>query len=309
MASEKKTRDQSRLRNRWIELKKNGLFFNLLGLIPLLWGIALTFLIVWGINVSLANEDWYLRHMNSFFTDWKFLDFSNYVKAMEQFTFESYQNGVYMETNYFQLIFNSIWFSVGTTVMKMLSTIFFAYAVARFEFPGRRLLYGFVVLQMMIPIYGQTAANYELLYNLGLVDTPGFLLAQGAGHGMYFLITYSFFRNLPSGYEEAARIDGAGPFRIFWQVMLPQAKPITLSLGIMQFISAWNSYDVPLLYLPSFPTLSSALYMYKDNMFQLGLTTPTYFAGMFISVLPVAVLFIIFNKQIMENVSIGGLKG
>ena len=58
MASEKKTRDQSRLRNRWIELKKNGLFFNLLGLIPLLWGIALTFLNIWGINVSLANEDW-----------------------------------------------------------------------------------------------------------------------------------------------------------------------------------------------------------------------------------------------------------
>ena len=136
MASEKKTRDQSRLRNRWIELKKNGLFFNLLGLIPLLWGIALTFLIIWGVNVSLANEDWYLRHMNSFFTDWKFLDFSNYVKAMEQFTFESYQNGVYMETNYFQLIFNSIWFSVGTTVMKMLSTIFFAYAVARLSSPA-----------------------------------------------------------------------------------------------------------------------------------------------------------------------------
>lgn len=96
---------------------------------------------------------------------------------------------------------------------------------------------------------------------------------------------------------------------MFFKVMLPQARPIIVSLSVMQFISAWNSYDVPLLYLPSYPTLSTALYLYKDNMFQLGLSTPTYFAGMLISIIPVAVLFLIFNKQIMNNISIGGMKG
>lgn len=293
--------------NRLSEVKKNGVTFNILGLIPLLWGALFVAMILWGLGISLADENWYLDNPSAFFP--LKLDFSNYAKALEKFTFESYVNGELVTTNYFTLIWNSLWFSFGMTATKMVATVFFAYAVAKFEFPGRKFLYAFIVLQMMLPIYGQTAANYQLLDNLGLVDTPLFLIGQGAGHGMYFLIVYAFFRNLPSGYAEAAKIDGAGPFTVFFKVMLPQARPIIVSLSVMQFISAWNSYDVPLLYLPSYPTLSTALYLYKDNMFQLGLSTPTYFAGMLISIIPVAVLFLIFNKQIMNNISIGGMKG
>ena len=297
----------SKAHNRLSEVKKNGVLFNLLGLIPLLWGAMFVAMILWGLGISLADENWYLDNPSAFFP--LKIDFSNYAKALEKFTFESYVNGELVTTNYFTLIWNSLWFSIGMTAMKMVATVFFAYAVARFEFPGRKFLYAFIVLQMMLPIYGQTAANYQLLDNLGLVDTPLFLIGQGAGHGMYFLIVYAFFRNLPTGYAEAAKIDGAGPFTVFFKVMLPQARPIIVSLSVMQFIAAWNSYDVPLLYLPSYPTLSTALYLYKDNMFQLGLSTPTYFAGMLISIIPVAVLFLIFNKQIMNNISIGGMKG
>lgn len=300
-------RKGSKAYNRLSEVKKNGVLFNILGLIPLLWGALFVFMIVWGIGISLADENWYLDNPTAFFP--LKIDFSNYAEALEKFTFESYVNGELVTTNYFTLIWNSLWFSFGMTATKMVSTVFFAYAVAKFEFPGRKFLYAFIVLQMMLPIYGQTAANYQLLDNLGLVDSPLFLIGQGAGHGMYFLIVYAFFRNLPSGYAEAAKIDGAGPFTVFFKVMLPQSRPIIVSLSVMQFISAWNSYDVPLLYLPSYPTLSTALYLYKDNMFQLGLSTPTYFAGMLISIIPVAVLFLIFNKQIMNNISIGGMKG
>lgn len=297
----------SKAYNRLSEVKKNGVLFNILGFIPLIWGALFVVMILWGLGISLADENWYLDNPSAFFP--LKLDFSNYAKALEKFTFESYVNGELVTTNYFTLIWNSLWFSIGMTATKMIATVFFAYAVARFEFPGRKFLYAFIVLQMMLPIYGQTAANYQLLDNLGLVDSPLFLIGQGAGHGMYFLIVYAFFRNLPAGFAEAAKIDGAGPFTVFFKVMLPQARPIIVSLSVMQFISAWNSYDVPLLYLPSYPTLSTALYLYKDNMFQLGLSTPTYFAGMLISIIPVAVLFLIFNKQIMNNISIGGMKG
>lgn len=297
----------SKAHNRLSEVKKNGVLFNILGLIPLLWGALFVAMVLWGLGISLAEEDWYLDNPTAFFP--LKIDFSNYAKALEKFTFENYVDGELVTTNYFTLIWNSLWFSFGMAATKMVATVFFAYAVAKFEFPGRKFLYAFIVLQMMLPIYGQTAANYQLLDNLGLVDTPLFLIGQGAGHGMYFLIVYAFFRNLPAGYAEAAKIDGAGPFTVFFKVMLPQARPIIVSLSVMQFISAWNSYDVPLLYLPSYPTLSTALYLYKDNMFQLGLSTPTYFAGMLISIIPVAVLFLIFNKQIMNNISIGGMKG
>ncbi len=307
MAKRRLFRKGSKAHDRLSEIKKNGALFNILGLIPLIWGGLFVLMVLWGFGVSVADEGWYLDNSSSFIP--LKIDFSNYKKAMEKFIFESYIDGELVTTNYFTLILNSFWFSFGMTAAKMISTVFFAYAVARLQFPGRKFLYAFVVLQMMIPVYGQTAANYQLLDNLGLLDSPLFLIGQGAGHGMYFLIVYAFFRNLPTGYAEAAQIDGAGPFTVFFRVMLPQSRPIIVSLSVMQFISAWNSYDVPLLYLPSYPTLSTALYLYKDNMFQLGLSTPTYFAGMLISIIPVAVLFLIFNKQIMNNISIGGMKG
>ena len=298
----------SALKHRISELKRNGVAINLAGLIPMIWSLLLTGLVIWGINVSLADPNWYLDHSTSFLT--REFTLRNFVEAVQKFQQQVSDPVLGMRiVKYFEMFWNSIWYSFGGTAMKMIATVCFAFVVARYEFPGRKILYGFVLLQMMLPIYGQTSANYRLLSGLGLIDSPLFLLSQGAGHGMYFLITYSFFRSLPTGYEEAAKIDGAGPFRTFLNVMLPMAKPITLSLAIMQFISYWNDYQNVIIYLKSYPTLSGALYNLKSQAFNLGLQTPQYFAGIFISALPVALLFIIFNKQIMENVSIGGLKG
>lgn len=304
----KKKYKDSWLKSRIGEIKRNGLVVNLFALVPLIWSIALTLLIVWGLNVAFSDPNWYLDNANSFVT--KDFTLNNFVEAIQKFRQQVSDAELGMRwVGYWEMTWNTVWYSVGCTVMRMLSTVCFAYAVARFEFPGRKFLYAFVILQMMLPIYGQTTANYSLLFKLGLVDNPGFLIGQGAGHGMYFLITYSFFRNLPSEYVEAAEMDGAGPFTIFWKVMLPLARSITSALAIMLFISCWNDYQNVIIYLKSYPTLSAALYYLKSQAFNLGLQTPSYFAGIFISILPVAVLFIIFNKQIMENVSVGGIKG
>ena len=302
-----KDRDSSFL-HRIKEIKKNGVAFNLLGAIPMVWSLILVLLVVWGVNVALADPNWYLDNSNTFITQ-KFT-LTNFIEAVQKFRQQVSDPTVGMRwVGYWEMFWNSIWYSVGGTFMKMLATVCFAYAVARFEFPGRKVLYAFILLQMMLPVYGQTAANYNLMLNLGILDSPWFLISQGAGHGMYFLISYSFFRNLPTGYVEAAKIDGAGPFTIFWKIMLPMAKPIVIALGIMQLIAYWNDYQNVLVFLKSSPTLSSALYTIKEQAFNLGLQTPSYFAGIFLSILPVAILFIAFNKEIMENVSIGGLKG
>ncbi len=303
-----KVKKDSFVRRRWIEIKKNGVIFNVLGLIPVLWGAGLVALIVWALLVSFAEPNWYLDNSNTFLV--KEFTLNNFKTAIENFrvTVNAASGGI-REAGFWEMALNSVWFTVGATAVKMISTICFAYAVARFEFPGRKLLYGFVILQMMLPVYGQTASNYSLLSKLGLVDTPLFILALGAGHGMYFLITYSFFRNLPTGYEEAAKVDGAGPFITFAKIMLPLAKPIVTALGIMTAIGVWNDYTTVLVYLRDYPNLATGLYMVKEVAFTIGLQTPSYFASIFISVLPVVVIFLIFNKQIMNNVSVGGLKG
>ena len=288
-------------------LKRNGVLLNLMGLIPLAWALALVILFVWGLSVALADPAWYLDNNTSFFV--KEFTTNNFVQAVQKFKQQiSGVNGIRW-VGFFEMAWNSCWYSIGGTFMKIVTTVCFAYAVARFEFRGRQFLYGFVLLQMMLPLYGQTAGNYALLSKLGLVDNYGFLLALGAGHGMYFMILYAFFRNLPKGYEEAAEMDGAGPFTVFYKIMLPMSKPIITALTIMTFISYWNDYEGVIIYLKSYPTLSSVLYTIREQAFTLGLSTPEYFAGIIIAVSPVAILFILFNKQIMENVTIGGLKG
>ncbi len=296
------------IKSRFSEMRRNGIIVNLFGLLPLLWSVLLVGIFVWGICVSLANPGWYLDNPTALvvkdFTVSNFIDAFSHIRLQVSDVIKGIR-----DVNYFEMILNSLWFSLGATFMKIASTIFFAYAVAHFEFPGRKLLYGFVVLQMMLPLYGQTSANYILLSRLGLVDTPLFLLAQGAGHGMYFLISYNYFRNIDSGYAEAAKIDGAGEFTIFGRIMLPLARPIIVALGVMTFIACWNDYATVILYLPSHPTLASGLFRIRSLAFNLGLQTPQYFAAIFISVVPVAILFLIFNKQIMSNMTIGGIKG
>lgn len=275
-----------------------GFAFNLLALITFLWAMSLLVVIIWGINISLTEGRAFDLDSNRFFPEK--LYFQNYVEAFRTIAFE--------DTDYFGMLLNSIWFSFGSTFMKLLATVCFAYVVARFRFKGRKFLYVFVLIQMMLPVYGQTTANYILLDTFGLVDSPLFLLAMGAGHGMYFLICHSFFETLPSSYEEAAQIDGAGYMRTFLQIMLPLSKPILISIGLLTFISCWNDYTTTLLYLPHYPTLTSGLYRYKTVSIY-TLDTCVYFAGIFLSTLPIAALFIAFNKTLMENMAIGGIKG
>lgn len=298
----------SRRSARMGELKRNGKIINLLGLVPLVWGLFLVFMVFWALNVALSDPAWYLDNANAVVTQ-KFT-LQNFVEVASKFKMQVSDAvlGIrYVE--YGEMIWNTLVWCVCTCVVNDTASILFSYAVARFNFPGRKFFYAFVILQLMIPTYGVTAANYSLLAKLNMIDNMTFYLALGAGHGMEFLIRYNFFRNISREYDEAAKIDGAGPFRIFWNVIFPTARPITMAFLITGFIGAWNNYSDVLLYQKSHPTLSSALYTLRDQAFYLGLQTPTFFAGIFMAIVPVGLLFVIFNKQIMENMTVGGLKG
>lgn len=277
-----------------------GPLFNIGALIVIIWSISFVFILIWGFNLSLMSNDEMMNDKAHFFTH--SFAFSNYIEAFRSLNFNN--------TNYFGLLLNSLWFSTGSTIMKLVATVFFAYVIARFSFPGRKILYLFVLIQMMLPVYGQTAANYKLLSSLGLVDSPLFLLAMGAGHGMYFMICHSYFETLPKDYEESARMDGCGYFRTFFQIMLPLATPILVCIGLITFISCWNDYQTTLLYLPHWRTLTSALYSYSEiTLHSSNGSIAVYFAGVFMSALPIVILYIRFNKILMSNMTIGGIKG
>ncbi len=279
---------------------QEGPLFNIGAVIVLLWSFSFVFILLWGFNFSLMSQE-ELSAQNAHFFSHTF-SFSNYISAFKTLKYD--------DTNYFGMLWNSIWFSFGSTLMKLIATVFFAYAIARFSFPGRKVLYVIVIVQMMLPTYGQTAANYKLLSTFGLVDSPLFLLAMGAGHGMYFLICHSYFETLPKDYEESARIDGCGYFRTFFQIMLPLATPILVCIGLVTFIACWNDYQTTLLYLPHWRTLTSALFSYNEiTMHSSEGSVPVYFAGIFLSAFPIVILYIRFNKTLMSNMTLGGVKG
>ena len=165
-----------------------------------------------------------------------------------------------------------------------------------------------VLLVMMIPVMGSFTAQYKLYTKLNLVNSPLILITSASGFGGTFLYVYSFFKTVSWNYAEAAFIDGAGPFTVFYKIMLPMVMPMLLAFFVMGFVGAWNDVQGPLTWLEELPTLSYGIYAY-EQMAKYFANQPIYFSGVILSIIPVVILFILFQNAIMNNVSIGGLKG
>ena len=120
--------------------------------------------------------------------------------------------------------------------------------------------------------------------------------------------SYSFFKTLSWTYAEAAFIDGASHLRVFLRVMLPMSLPVMGSLFLVATIGAWNNYMEPILFLQSYPTLTSGLYIFQLETSR-NVDYPVLFAGLIVSVVPVILMFVFFQNTIMESMSVGGIKG
>lgn len=210
--------------------------------------------------------------------------------------------------NFWDMLFNSIYFSVFTTLVAQFTTLCFAYCCSKYKFPGQKLVYPIILIMMTLPLYGSGGAAYTLISKLGLVDSYAHILLAIGGFGPQALYYMAYFKNLSWTYAEAAMIDGANDYQIFFKVMMPQAKPIFGALYLTTWLAQWNSYDSQLIYLPSLPTLPVGIYQFNKEMIYRA-RLDILFAACVIICIPALVLFIVFNKTITTNVSIGGIKG
>ena len=231
------------------------------------------------------------------------LDFSNYIKAfteMKQPTPEG-------EVGLIAMAFNSIWYTAVRIIFNVMMCSLTGYNLSKYKFPGSNLIYGLAIFTMTIPVVGTTGATYTLAVDIGLYNTPLWaVLISLDGFGFNFLIMYGFFSNVSWNYAEAVFLDGGGHFTAFFNVMLPQAMPSVVTLAILRFIGYWNDYTTMLIFLPSYPTLASGLYVLDLVMRD---QRPVYFAGLVIMLVPVLVVFSAFSDVIMRNFTVGGLKG
>lgn len=210
--------------------------------------------------------------------------------------------------NFWDMLVNSIYFSVGQVLIQQFTTITFAYCCTKYKFPGSGLPYVITLVMITLPIYGSGGATYKLMHSLGLIDSYAQILSAAGGFGMFFLYYSAYFKNLSWTYAEAAMIDGANDFDIYFRVMLPQAKPIFGALFLTQWIGTWNSYEAALVYLPNLPTLPVGVFQFNTEMIYRA-RLDILFAACVLIALPALILFVAFSKVITTNVSVGGIKG
>lgn len=263
-----------------------------------LYVLTLVFPLVWAFLTSLKSQREYIQ--NSPFALPENWLFSNYAEAFVSLEVEG--------TSLFGMFFNSMWYAIGMCVGNVFVCSMVAYILARYPFKGSRTIYNAILIMMLMPIIGNGPTVYKMYSYLGIIDNPLFIISNAGGLGINFLFLEAFYRNVAGSYAEAAAIDGASHTRTYFQVVLPQAMGLIATLVIIQFVGYWNDYSGPMMFLRSWPTLSVGIYKYEAAMIRKA-NMPVYFAGIVITVIPVLVLFCVFQNSIMEKVALGGIKG
>jgi multiple sugar transport system permease protein len=203
---------------------------------------------------------------------------------------------------------NSLLAATGQAILIVIVASMAAYALARMEFRGRRVLTGMILATLFIPPVSLLVPNYVIVSQLGWLDSlPAVIVPGAAGaFGVFFL--RQFFISLPHELEEAALLDGANRFQIFYKVILPLSKPALATLALLSFLVNWNDFLWPLyvLFSPGRLTLQPGL-----STLQSAFSTnyATIMVGGVIASVPVLIMYIIAQRFVIEGVSRSGLKG
>jgi multiple sugar transport system permease protein len=216
---------------------------------------------------------------------------------------------LFNELDFPRFFFNSSIVAIAVTIGNVLFCPMLGYALAKLQWRGKRLVMGLVLATLMVPAGITLIPNFVLMRNLGLVNTyPGLILPFLVGPFGVFL-TRQFMYGIPNELLEAARIDGANEWRIFWRVVLPITAPVLATLGILTFLGSWNSFIYPLVMAqePQMYTLPVALATFSTGQYQAD--HGMLMAGSVVLVLPVLIIFILFQRWITEGIATTGLKG
>ena len=262
-----------------------------------IYTLVLLFPFYWILINSFKDKMEFSKDTWSFPTTWMF---SNYSQL---FQLQRYKFDV------FEMFRNSLILCLIVPTMSSISTTLAAYVMAKYKFKGRNILFFVYLIPACID-------NIKLqLKTLGFDEMPfvGIAFMSASGMGLGFLLIYSIFKSTSDTYMEAARIDGAGHLRTFFQVMLPHAMGIIGTNWVLGFIGTWNDYITPRIFLgKGYMTIATGLEKIHLLVTDVGEYAdvfmnnyPLYFAAIIISIIPIIILLAVFQKQIMK-ISLGG---
>ncbi|WP_214409739.1 carbohydrate ABC transporter permease [Sphaerisporangium fuscum] len=214
---------------------------------------------------------------------------------------------VFQDTPFLRQFWNTVVMTVIRTLGQLLFCSMAAYAFARLRFPGRNAIFVTLLSVLMVPGQLFLIPQYQIVESLGWLNTLPGLIAPGLFSAFGTFMLRQFFLSLPSDVEEAARIDGAHPLRIFWSVVLPLAKPGLMALGVLTVMWSWNDLMWPLIVNtdPEQMPLSAGLSSLQQDHVN---DFPVLMAGSLLASLPMIVVFVVMQRQIIQGIAFTGSK-
>jgi multiple sugar transport system permease protein len=210
---------------------------------------------------------------------------------------------------FFLYLRNTLIISLSSMVGVVISSALAAYSLARIRWPGRHLLFLMTIATLMLPSQVTLIPVFLVFKNLGWVgDFRPLILPQFFGFAYYIFLMRQFFMSIPNELSEAAYIDGANEWRIFWSVILPLAKPALATVAVFQFIRSWTDYINPLIYLndQNLYTLQLGLQQYSS---QYGREWGLLMAAAVLITLPPIIIFFLTQRTFVQGVTLTGIKG
>jgi len=264
------------------------------------WALLVIFPMLWSIMTAFKTDQ------EIFFSPWALPAtpvYANFVRA-------------WTTARIGEFLYNTLLVIVPALFLTLLLSSMAAYVLARFEFPGRNLIFYMFLVGMIFPLFLALVPLYFVMRQINLLDTfPGLILVYVA-FSLSFTIFFltNFFRTLPKELGEAATIDGASQYDIFFRVYLPLAKPGLITMGIFNFLGQWNQYILPNTLMitneegNTHYVLSQGLYYLQSKQFYQN-DWSGLFAAVTIVMIPTLVIYLIFNNQIEQGMTAGALKG
>lgn len=223
------------------------------------------------------------------------LRFENYAEALTKAPFVRY-------------FFNTLFTSITTTIGTLITTVLAAFAFVQLEFKGKNILSLVLASLLMVPYEITVFTNYQTVAKMGLINTYWALIIPHLASVFYIFYLRGFLDGLPKSYYNAAKVDGCSDLEYIFRVLIPMSKPALFTMGILSFITGWNSFLWPILVTNNrnLRLISNGLSAFTTEA---GTQVHLQMAASTIAILPILILYLIFRNQIMRGVSRSGLKG
>lgn len=222
--------------------------------------------------------------------------------------FNNYKEVWFGDYPFYVYYWNTIKVTVITTCVSVIVSALAAYGFSKVKFPFGKFLFMIVLATYMVPPQAILVPQFILFRKIGLFDSHFGLILLGSFSVLGTFMLRQFFMSIHNDYIEAAKIDGAGHWRIFWSIALPIVKPAIATYGILRFIWTWNDYQNPLIFLRTDSLLTIQIAMQKFTTIN-GEFYSLIMAAAVSAILPLVIVFIIGQKQVIEGIALGGVKG